>query len=167
MHCIMQRKAKGMTQEIVQRSLFNDDELRSIQSWDDLKGLLAEKELTVAQAHEILGNGFELLSKDEKAKLVDVPFMILDWRFNIGDMGTFVSLTIAAQNPDKTMRKVIINDGSTGICAQIETLANRGITPPVFVAKGLVRSDYDYEVEDKNGETVKRPATTYYLSESA
>lgn len=152
--------------EIVQRSLFTDDQLRSIQSWDDVNALFAEAGVTVTDVSEVLGTGFSLFNTEDKDKLCGVPMMILDWRFNNGDMGTFVSLTVAYKTSDGGMGKVIVNDGSTGICAQIEDLANRGITAPVMVPNGLVRSDYDYEDTDKNGKKVMRPATTYYLSES-
>ena len=153
--------------EISQRALFTDDELRGIQSWNDLESLFAEKELSLTYAHEVLGSGFELLNTAEKDKLIDVPFVIMDWRFNDGDMGTFVTLTVAAKNPDGSMRKVIVNDGSTGVCQQVETLANRGIKAPVMVKNGLVRSDYKVLQPGKDGEEIEVPATTYYLSESA
>lgn len=153
--------------EIVQRALFTDDQLRGIQSWEDINALFAEKELSVTNVAEVLGTGFSLFDTDDKNKLCGVPLMILDWRFNVGDMGTFVSLTVAYKSPDGGMGKVIVNDGSTGICAQIESLTNRGITAPLMVPNGFVRSDYDYEDVDKNGKKVMRPATTYYLSESA
>lgn len=156
-----------MSQEIAQRALFTDDQLRSLQTWDDVFALFKENGHTIAQAHEVLGTGFALFSSEEKDKLCGVSIILLDWRFNISDKGNFVSVTAAAQNEDGTMRKVIFNDGGTGICAQLENLSNRGIHPPMMVKNGLVRSDYDYIETDKNGKEIKRPATTYYLSESA
>ena len=155
-----------MTTDIARTQRFDDNALRSLRTWDDVSALISEHGLTAVAADEVLGNGFALLTADEKATLVGVPMILLDWRFNSGDMGTFVSIMAAVKAGD-TMRKVIINDGSTGICAQLETLEFRGIVGPLLVKNGLVRSDYDYEDTDKNGKKVMRPATTYYLSESA
>ncbi len=155
-----------MTTDVARTQRFDDNDLRSLQSWADVSALISREGLEVVAADQVLGNGFALLTSDEKATLVGVPMILLDWRFNTGDMGTFVSIMAAVKSGD-TMRKVIINDGSTGICAQLETLYNRGIVGPLLVKNGLVRSDYDYEDTDKNGKKVMRPATTYYLSESA
>lgn len=151
-----------MSSDIVQRQRFNDEDLRNITTWDDLNAMFTEYGADVVSADEVLGTGFELLSTDDKATLVGVPLVLIDWRFNEGDQGEFVSI-MAASNTGGVMRKVIINDGSTGIRDQLKTLVGRGISGPMLVKKGLVRSDYEYE-DDKG---VKRPATTYYLSESA
>lgn len=156
-----------MSTDLARTQRFDDDALRSLRTWDDVSNLLSQHGLETVAADQVLGNGFELLTSDDKATLVGVPMILLDWHFNTGDKGTFVSIMAAVKAGD-SMRKVIINDGSTGICAQLENLDNRGITGPLLVKNGLVRSDYDYEEEDKKtGKIVKRPATTYYLSESA
>jgi hypothetical protein len=105
------------------------------------------------------GTGFEVLDKDAKGQLVGVPFIILDWVINEGDFGEFVSLRLVTQDN----RKLIVNDGSTGIAKQVREMAEAGEQRAVYVKKGLRRSDYEYT--DKNG--AKKPATTFYLDTSA
>jgi hypothetical protein len=106
------------------------------------------------------GTGFEVLDKDAKGQLVGVPFIILDWVINNeGDFGEFVSLRIVTQDN----RKLIVNDGSTGIAKQIREIAEAGELRALYVKKGLRRSDYEYT--EKNG--AKKPATTFYLDTSA
>lgn len=137
----------------------SDAALKAIDSFES--AILAGKDagMTVANVADILGNGFNVLSKDNKSKLVDVPFAILGWDFHDGDIGTFVSFRIVTQNGTK----LIVNDWSTGIMAQLA-----GLEPCVLlVPKGLRVSEYH---TDKNGKPTRDPAAfkgmgrTYYLS---
>ncbi len=105
------------------------------------------------------GTGFNLLDKNEKGRLVGVPFIILDWNFNEGDFGDFVSLRVITQANER----LVLNDGSTGIRDQMREIAESGETRAIYVKKGLRRSDYEYT--DKDG--TKKPATTFYLDTSA
>ena len=57
--------------------------------------------------------------------------------------------------------KWIVNDGGTGIFAQAEKYAAKGLLSGLIVRKGLTRSDYKY-VDDKDGK--EKNATTFYLS---
>jgi hypothetical protein len=93
-----------------------------------------------------------------KDLLVGVPMLILSARFSISkQFGTpFVSVT--AMLP--TNEVIIFNDGSTGICRQLEGLE---ISPeqPLHVPGGLRCSKYDYE-DPQTGKKIA--AQTYYLS---
>lgn len=104
------------------------------------------------------GNGFEVLTTEQKGTLVGKPFYIVDWKFNAGDQGEFVTLFIITNEEDR----YILNDGSTGIYAQMMRLVDRmqGQHAYIAVPKGLTKSDYFYK-DEKN---IERPATTFYLS---
>lgn len=120
---------------------------------------------TLADAGEMVsaaefGTGFSLLDGKEKGRLVGVPFIILDWQINEGDFGPFVSLRLITNGSEK----LIVNDGSSGICKQMQEIVESGNTKAIFVKKGLRKSDFEY-TDPKTGE--KKPATTYYLDTSA
>lgn len=115
-------------------------------------GVVAEK----ASTYDVLDNKDELVGKD---------MVLLQWRFNDGDMGPFVSIeAVTADN-----RKVVINDRSTGIYAQLksrtEKLIAAGVTPAaahagIHANTGLRRSDFMYT----DAEGKERPAKTYYVA---
>jgi hypothetical protein len=139
---------------------YTDEELLSIQSFDDALRLAADwyGEENLVRADATIGNGFQLLAN--KDTLIDVPLVILQWRFNPGNFGEFVSMMIVT----KDGRKFVVNDGGSGICAQLATYTNAtGRHGGMLVAKGFTRSDYTYE--DEKGE--EHPASTYYLNTSA
>lgn len=95
----------------------------------------------------------------DKDLLIGVPMLIVETRFTISKQyGTpFVSVTAML----KTGEVIIFNDGSTGICKQLDGIE---VSPekPLHVPGGLRRSDYD--VEGPNKTMIK--ASTYYLSGS-
>jgi hypothetical protein len=107
---------------------------------------------------------------EEKSVLVKMPFLIGNVKFNDGDFGPFVSLTCV----DAANVEFILNDGSTGIYAQIvEKLHNAGLLSKDIEApeigewdvrwackRGLRVSKYSY-TDDKGKE---RPAETYYIA---
>lgn len=112
------------------------------------------------------GSGFTILDTKDKGRLVGVPMIILDYNFNEGDNGQFVSLMVVTNAEEK----LIVNDGSSGIARQIldinSQLGESETNKAIFVKHGLRRSDYEYEERDpKTGEKTgaKKPATTYYL----
>lgn len=122
-----------------------------------------------------LGEGYHLVQgKESKAKFVDVPFVILNWRVNEKwKYGPGVSLNIKTAVPvvfeGKAYSKFILNDGSTGIAAQMMDYIQQGKTAAILCRRGLTRSDY--EVTDKDGEPIIDPATnkpvdgtTFYLN---
>jgi hypothetical protein len=143
-------------------TVFTDSILAKITSFDDAKGMLDSTGI-VLESMSDYGTGFSIM---EKSKLVGVPFLILEWRFNNSDLneGGFVSVAAVTKHDDK----VIFNDGSTGILAQLRMVTEQRTerkhpTPQagLIVADGLTRSDYSYT--DDKGKTI--PASTYYLSE--
>lgn len=97
----------------------------------------------------------------EKEDLEGVPFAIMTADFHDGDHGTFVSLCCMLKHSGEL---VIVNDGSTGIKAQVEEYLKEGgkIDPehPFIVPGGTRVSRYTYE--DKDGK--EKPAETWYLS---
>lgn len=143
---------------------FDDQQLRTVATFDDALALLAEEGIAVASADETLGNGFSII--DDKSVLIGVELLLMSWQFNNGDMGEFVSINAVAKYRGVTNApaKLIINDGSTGIYKQLKELtAQTGKTAGLYVRKGLRVSNYEYE-DDKG---VKRPAQTFYLDTSA
>jgi len=100
---------------------------------------------------------------DDKSKLISVPFLILEWRFNTGDIGDFVSVEFMLQDGTKG----VFNDGSTGILRQLQQLTlvrtesnHPSPTAGRFVSKGLRVSRYQAEMQDGS----MRAAETYYLA---
>lgn len=110
-------------------------------------------------AAEDIAGEFELV---DKSKLVEVPFVILDFRFSdgLGATGQKVSVEVMT----KTGEKLVFNDGSTGVFTQIadheedwkDQIANGR---PILISNGLRVSEYTYKAPDGS----EKPAKTYYL----
>lgn len=117
----------------------------------------------VVEADKELGSGFSLL--DDKNRLIGVPFVAVKIDFHkseLNEEGEFVTLHVVTQDG----RKHVVNDGSSGIYAQIKELWSRKpdlVGLPLMVRRGLRRSDYTY-MDDKGN---AKPATTFYLDTSA
>lgn len=145
---------------------FSAETLSGLRSFEDALALAQETFGTVDVADEAIGDGFALLDKDEKAKLVGIPLVFLEWTFNASDKyegSVFVSARVVANVGNGVMAKYIINDGSTGLAKQLEEYTNKtGRRGGLAVRKGLRRSDY---VKVINGK--KTEATTFYLDTSA
>src|SRR5215469_10341469 len=92
---------------------FTNDELGSINSWDELALAIGVKTDVLTKDISEYGTGYSVLNN--KDRLIDVPFIILDYRFNLGDQGTFVSMNVMTKGNEK----LIVNDGSTGIRDQL------------------------------------------------
>lgn len=161
-----QAKPAAEVMKVTQARQFSDADLAALASWDDIAIAVREKALETVDISDF-GTGFEVLDKKDKARLVEEPFAILDWRFNPGDFGeSFVSMLVLTQ----AGKKYVVNDGGTGIRQQMQTLTSQlaaklGVDEDkaravVKCPKGLTRSDYQYV--DGDGE--KKPATTFYLS---
>lgn len=117
------------------------------------------------------GTGFVLT---DKAALVGVPFVIVQWRFNAGKYGEeFVSVEAITKHDEK----VIFNDGSTGVARQLRGVTDKrnreGSAFPqagLIVAGGLSRTDYFYNEDTRETSSVPMtgkgwaPASTYYLA---
>lgn len=121
-------------------------------SFDDLlnEAVVAESDVSIAEKETLLG----------------VPFIIRRINVNTGNFGLFVSLTCAT----KDGRTVVINDGSTGIAAQIGELVKKyGDEKPILIPKGLRKSVY-YVDQDTRKVVGKKPRpnsfqqVTYYLA---
>lgn len=143
-------------------SLFSRDELMAISNFDEAIALAAQVHGEIVYADAELGDGFALLSKDQKNLLCGVPLLLMEWKFRAGDFGNFVTLRVIARNPDGSVSRYIVNDGSTGIAEQLaQYQKDKGRSGGMFVGKGFRRSDYEVEI---NGET--RDASTFYLDTS-
>lgn len=118
---------------------------------------------TLTQSGEVVpggdfGTGFAVLGKEDKGRLVGVPFLLLDWHFSDGDYGQMVSLRLIT----KAGERYVVNDGSTGIRDQMLEIAAK-TDKAIFFRKGLRVSNYEY-TDPKTQE--KKPASTYYLDVS-
>lgn len=117
--------------------------------------------------------GPDVVNKDEKARLIGVPMIIVGCRFNEGDNGIFASVEVVTEDNEH----LVINDGSTGIAAQMTELCekydpdNTGLLPPIVIEKGLRVSRYFYNPDRDAPEPriSKKPkegwkaAATFYL----
>lgn len=171
-----EESAQPTTREIVKRraldelvievmgggSAFSRDELMGITNFDDAVRLATEVHGQIVAADRELGDGFALLSKEQKNLLCGVPLLLLEWKFRGGDFGNFVTLRVIARNPDASVSKYILNDGSTGIAEQLaDYQKNTGRTGGMFVGKGLRRSDYEVDIDGD-----MKAASTFYLDTS-
>lgn len=132
----------------------NVEQRRNITSFAEAKALATEVYGAVTLAAEVLGDGFELLK--DKDKLVNVPFIILNYSFHKDEKTgqEYAVVRLVTIND----QKVIITDGGTGIYAQLRDLSARGINGAIGV-NGLRVSEYEVEVDGKSS-----VAKTHYLS---
>lgn len=145
-------------------SWFTADDVVSIATWEDAISLLAETEgIEVAYADEVIGDGFTIASREDKDKLCGSPLIFLEWRFNDGTFGKFVSARViqkTGENPED-IKKWILNDGSVGVLRDLAAYSVKTHkTTGLIVRNGLKRSDYTY-TDEKTGKEI--PASTYYL----
>ena len=90
--------------------------------------------------------------------LINQDMVVARIRFNEGTSGNFVSVC-AYTIPDG--KKVIFNDGGTGVYKQLKSYTERtGRTTAIRCKKGLKPSRYTYV--DDNG--VERDAVTFYIA---
>lgn len=159
---VLRNAGEPGTDVAIPATRFSDDDLLAISSLDDVRTLLAANEIPLVAADQVLGNGFSIVN--DKGFLCGVPMILLGWSFNRGDNGEFVSVNAVANLPGNTMGKFIINDGGSGIYAQLRKYTERtGKAAGLYVARGLRRSDYTYD----DGSGVPKQATTFYLDTSA
>lgn len=138
--------------------LFSTEELRAVDSFAaalDLATSAAGTEIPLAS--EVLGDGFALLDSDEKDRLIGTDMILLDWTFSKGDFDEeFVSVRLVTKDGNR----YIVNDGGTGIRAQLRDYTDRaGVSGLLRVERGLRKSTYRNEFTE-NG-------VTYYLDTSA
>lgn len=134
------------------------EDYASITSFDDALALVGDKlGGTVVDASD-LGDGFAVLDNKDKRTLIGAGLIVLSVSFHDGDHGEFASCRIVTQDG----RKLVVNDGGTGIYEQIKMLHKmrpQTIGQPIMVRKGLRESRYDHP---EHGASV-----TYYLDTSA
>lgn len=115
-----------------------DTDLRTIGSYEDALQLAERVNGNVVDISEELGSGFAIL--DDKAKLVGREFVLIQWRFSVGD---FTRPFVSAGLVTKQGEKFIMNDGGTGI---MQTLLDYSQDTKRFggikVPKGLRVSKY-------------------------
>lgn len=137
-------------------TMLNDESLGDVKTFDDALALLADSGMVQSDAADLIGDGFESL--DNKDLLINVPFVILDYKFSDnGNYGEFVIIRLMTQDN----RKYRLTDGSTGILADIQKLARRNVVGNVLCRKGLTVSEYEY-IDANNKKT---PAKTYYIAQ--
>lgn len=158
--------------ELANRRQFTDDDMREIKTFEDAQRMAAEKFGEVLNYSEEFGTGFTLL--DDKDRIVGKDMFILEWQINKGTWGEFASFAVITESNEK----YIINDGSSGIYAQLAELSySHNKSGGLFITGGLRKSTYDTCLEcgvprppeivcTRCGDTTDRRAegTTYYLS---
>ncbi len=158
-----QRATDLIPVEAMRIKTWDEDTLRGIDSFEAALALTEEKFGPVVSAADVLGDGFRRI--DNKAALVGVPLVLMEWNFYEGDFGKFVAVRALGKADDGSLMKVIFVDGSSGICEDLarytmKTQRNGGLV----VRGGLRVSEYTYYDEklDRN-----IPAQTFYLDLSA
>jgi hypothetical protein len=165
-------KGSGETEHYSGTSALTQDELRVISDFRSAMEAVENATGVPVEDASDYGTGFDVLSTDAKGTLCGVPFVIVEWRFNEGDAGEFVSVSLVTEDG----RKLVLNDGSTGIYQQLKEITGerlaRGITAQTGLAvrKGLRVNEYEYSPTlgraVKRGESApdKAKAKTYYLA---
>lgn len=143
----------------------------TVQETVDMLAALGIEVADVLDASEQIGDGWHVL--DDKDQLINVPFVITDYKFaegrftdkKTGEKTQFVILRVVTREALTTAGKTgkwIVTDGSTGIKDQMgEWVTKKGIDldadkVPALFCQGLTRSDYFTPDGD--------PAHTYYLT---
>ena len=142
------------------------DSLADVKTFADALALLSDAGIDVVSTTEY-GDGFVM--ERNLRSLVGIDFVILDTQFSTGDFGEFVILRIVTTDD----RKLIITDGSTGICQQMRDITSKaGRTTGFAVKGGLVESNFRFNEQTGNvvrpgepGYEQGKPATTYYLTQ--
>lgn len=150
---------------------FDDAQLRDVSTWDDFGALVKSSDTPLINI-AAFGPGFVLL--ESKDALIDMPFVIVGYRFSDGDQGVFVSVEAVVKTPisinGEAASKIVFNDGSTGICATLQVIAKTTTEfAPIYCPRGLRKSEYVRK--DEAGEPIINPktgnperATTFHLS---
>lgn len=131
---------------------FSENELRDLDNMFDVM-----RAQDVANIADVMGTGFSVL--EDKNRLIGVEFVIVRYGVHEGENGQFTTIHVVTTNKEK----FVVNDGSTGIHAQLAEYKERaGRVCPLYVPRGLRVSEYDFT--DDNG--TKKRARTYYLNTS-
>lgn len=149
-----------MTQSEIVNYRYDTGALRNITSYDDAFALVESTYGPILTADAELGDGFALL--ESKDPLIGIPLLFLSWSFS---PGKFDEEFVSARIVTKDGGKYVLNDGGTGIRAQLREFSDShgGRTGGLLARRGLRRSDYQYT--DDNGKT--QDASTYYVDTGA
>lgn len=157
--------------QLIPTAEFNLAKLSEIalpENFDSAMAALTSVGITVENAAGVLADEWPLF---EKAKLVNVPFVLLTWTVsnpddsaNSANGGQY----LVCRGMTKDGRRFRFADGSTGIMAQLVKLTRERVdagskTPNagLLVNGGLTKSDFTY-TDPATGKST--PATTFYLS---
>lgn len=171
----MAKAASAEVQEIAETDILSLDDLNKLfgaddsfvpESFSDLDEYFASQGGLVT----FKGSDYDLVKKDQ---LEDVPFAIVNIRFYKGTFGE--ACAVMAITEDN--RKVVFNDGSSGVFAQCEAMVKRTRRRGGFMCpNGLRASHYTYVPKDLDGNSMvgqtgpdgkvyeETPATTYYVA---
>src|ERR1044072_4733765 len=76
------RAIDEMVPEIIgDTSSFDEDALRNAQSFDDFVELTRQTHGEVVEVGSVMGDGFTLIDADDKARLVGIPLLFMEWTF--------------------------------------------------------------------------------------
>ena len=141
---------------------FSDEDLAGFRNFADVAQYFQDEGL-VSDNFADYGTGFTVVK--DKRQLIGTDLFLIAWRFTLGKQGGFV--TAFAQAADG--RKLIVNDGSTGIRDQLERVTHKRLlrkhpnpTAGLRVRGGLRVSEYEID-DPETGE--KRGAATFYLAD--
>lgn len=129
---------------LAQRTMerWTSSELRELPDYETAMRAAIETYGEVSDATRELGNGFALLTKGDKAKLVGKPFLALFWTFHASEeYGGFFSSMSCVTNDS---RKFIVNDGGSGIYEDLLsfTQEHQGRQGGLLCPGGLRESSY-------------------------
>lgn len=159
----------------IPQPIFKIGELDEFGSFDQALEFLAQHNVELTPASDVLGDGFEGIEKDE---LVNMPFVILKVTKTMSK--EFNSPMVVLHAITRTHKKVRFTDGSTGILGQLEMFRDRfgrdgvgmlvnGLTMSTYTV--MQRDDEGNYVHDGNGDRIpllvngkEINAKTFYLS---
>jgi hypothetical protein len=148
--------------EIVSGSEWSVETLQKLDDFEAAVNLVNETYGSLVDAQVEIGDGFHILTREQKERLVGLPMILMQWKFadsDYGDSGSFfVTVRCAVKHHDGSMGKYIFSDGGTGVAKQLYEFTHRtSRTGGIVLKKGLLRSDYTNEYG---------PGTTMYLDVS-
>src|SRR5258706_15188677 len=149
------------TAAVVLSDRYDTEALRSLDSFDAALALVGETLGYLADASEAMGDGFALLKTDgAKATLVGKPIILMEWSFYPGDFGDeFAAIRLVAKEPNGSISKYIVNDGSTGVAKMLREYTNdTGRRGGMVVRNGFRASEYDY-CEECRSATCEDPSS--------
>jgi len=144
--------------QMSEKTVSTMDSLREVATFADAFAALKAAGVDVHVVNE-----FDLI--EDKDSLIGVPLLIFGYAFHAGDFGKDGFVSVEAITEEN--RKIVFNDGSTGIRQQLRTLEDKGILTGIICKNGLRKSEYYFNAE--TGETNNHggegfsPASTYYL----